>query len=184
MRVLTQNNSVITTRNVTWQHTLLGSHANPPEEAECRFSVGEIEDCAKSAEEEGGDNDEYEGEESELIEATRGAETRLHECTSDGGHESCLDGSAARDRDSVFSSNHSDESGGHTPAGAESLPTNSGTEESQWSSSTAERIVSAPEAGQSGRAAHELRDFLPGQESSRLRGGRTRGETRRLQERP
>ena len=74
------------------------------------------------------------------------------------------------------------ESGGHTPDGDESVPTDSGTEESSSSSSTAEGILSAPEAGPSGREAHELRDFLPGQESSRLREGRTRGETRRLQE--
>ena len=129
-----------------------------------------------------GDNDEDEGDESELIEAMRVAETRLRECTSDDGHESCSDGSAAWDRDSVFSSNHSDEGGGYTLAGAESMPTDSGTEEGSSTSSTAESIVSAPEAGPSRRAAYDLLDFLPGQESSRLSEGRTRGETRRLQE--
>ena len=129
-----------------------------------------------------GDNDKDEGDESELIESTRVAETILHKCTSDGGRESCSHGSAARDMDSVFSSNDSGESGGHTPAGAESVPTDSGTEESSSSPSTAEGIVSAPEAGPSGRAGHQVRDFLPVQGSSRLREGSTRGETRRLQE--
>ena len=130
----------------------------------------------------GGDNDEDEGGESEFIEATRVAETILRECTSDGRRETCSNGSATQDGDSVFSSNLSGEGGGHTPAGAETVPTDSGTEESSSSSSTAESVVSAPEAGPSGRAAHELRDFLPGQEFSRLGEGRTRGETRRLQE--
>ena len=182
-RELTENNSVITIRNVTWQHTPLGSHANLPKEAECRFSVGEIKDCAKSAQGRGGgDNEKDEGDESELIEATRVAETITPECTSDCGREYCSNGSTARDRNSVFSSNHSGESRGHTPAGAESVPTHSGAEESSSSSSTAESVISAPEADPSGRAAHELRDFLPGQESCPLREGRTRGETRRLQE--
>ena len=106
----------------------------------------------------------------------------LRECTSDGGRESHSNGSAARDRDSVFSSNHSAESGGNTPAGAESAPMHSGTEESVSNSSTAESVVSAPEAGPSGRAAHELLTFLLVRKYSRLREGRTRGETQRLQE--
>ena len=77
----------------------------------------------------GGDNGEDKGDESEFIEATRVAETILRERTSDGGGKFCSNGSAARDRDSVFSTNHSGESRGHTPAGAESVPTHSGTEE-------------------------------------------------------
>ena len=130
----------------------------------------------------GGDNDDDKVDDSELIEPPRVAETLLRECTSDGGRESCFNGSAVRDRDSVFSSSLIGESGGHTLDVAESVPTDSGAEESSSGSSTAESIVSTPEAGPSGRAAHELRDFLPGRESARLREGRTRGEARRLQE--
>ena len=63
----------------------------------------------------GGDNDDDEVDDSELIERTRVAETLLREYTSVGEREPCSTGSAARDRDSVFSSNHSGESGGHTP---------------------------------------------------------------------
>ena len=114
---------------------------------------------------------------SELIKATRVAETILRECTSDGGRESYSNGSAARDKDSVFSFNHSGESEGHTPAGAESVTVHFGTEESSSSSSTAESIVIDPRAGPSGRAAYELRDFFSGHDSSRLRERRTRGET-------
>ena len=73
----------------------------------------------------GVDKDKYEGDESELIEAARVAEAILQECTSDGGRGSFSNGSAARDRDPVFSSNRSGESGGHTLAGTESVPTHS-----------------------------------------------------------
>ena len=50
VRVLTEKNTVITNRNVTWQHTSPGSPANLPEEAERRFSVDEIEEYATSSE--------------------------------------------------------------------------------------------------------------------------------------
>ena len=124
-----------------------------------------------------GDNDEDEGDESELIEATWVAETILRECTNDGGRESCFNGSAVRDRDSVFSSSLIGESGGHTLDVAESVPTDSGAEESSSGSSTAESIVSTPEAGPSWRAAHESRDFLPGHNP--LDSGRGAREARR-----
>ena len=125
----------------------------------------------------GCDKDEDEINVSELIKATRVAETTLRECTSDGGRESYSNGSASRDEDSFFSFNHSGESEGHTPAGAVSLTVHFGTEDRSSSSSTAESIVIDPEAGPYGRSAHELRDFFSGQDSSRPRERRTRGET-------
>ena len=94
---------------------------------------------AKYAQEEGGNNDEDEGGEYELVGIMRVVEAILRECTGDGGRESCSDGSAARDRDSVFSSNRGGESEGHTPAGTESVPTQFGTNESSSSSSTLQR---------------------------------------------
>ena len=130
----------------------------------------------------GGDNDEDEGDESESIEATRVAETILRDSTSVGGCESCLNGSAARDRDSVFSSNHSGESGAIPRPVPRACPRTLGPKRAHRVRQDRREYRQAPEAGPSGRAAHDRREFLPDQESSRLREGRTRGDTRRLQE--
>ena len=71
---------------------------------------------------------------------------------------------------------------GHTPAGAESVPRTLGPKRAHRVRQDRREYRQAPEAGPSGRAAHDRREFLPDQESSRLREGRTRGDTRRLQE--
>ena len=123
-----------------------------------------------------------------MIEATKVAEIILLKCTSDGERESCSIGSTARDRDSGFSSNHSGESGGHTPAFAESVPTNSGTEESSSSSSTPPRVKSvlqrlAHQEGQPMNCVGRFINLLPlvfGLEHGPQRGGRgTRQEMSR-----